>query len=115
MYVQPQGIFTRILRTLINNCSRQNTLNFIKNTISETYEIIKKYTKSEDETKQHILINIIQDLELSKKGIVNLKNTYLDDLKIGCDLDTILQEIEAFLYKYNNSNSDSKFIYYDDL
>ena len=109
IYVQPEGLITRISRTLINHCSRQNTLNFIKNTINKTYEIINTYINSEEESKRHILVNIIQDLKYSKKGIVNLKNTYLDDLKIGCDLDTLLQETDAFLhsikdYTFENYN-----------
>jgi len=95
MFVQPEGIITRLSRTLYYHCNRTNTLNFITNTIRATLQIISRCRKSDTD---HLLCkNIITDLQESKKGIVNLKNTYIDDLKIGCDLDTVLQEIDSFL------------------
>ena len=103
MFIQPEGIATKISRTLINQCNRQNTLNFIRNTIKRSLEIIKTYKESKIDSQIHICDHIIQDIEQSKKGITNFKNTYLDDLKMGCDLDTLLQEIDAFLYEIKSS------------
>ncbi len=97
MFVQPEGIATRISRTLINQCNRQNTLNFVRNTIKRTFEIIKNYRDSKNESHLHICNHIIYDLKQSQKGIVNIKHTYINDLKVCCDLDTLLQEIEAFI------------------
>ena len=37
MFVQPEGIATRISRTLINQDNRNNTLNFVRSTITRTY------------------------------------------------------------------------------
>jgi hypothetical protein len=97
MYVQPEGIVTCISRTLVNQCNRQNTLNFIRNTVKRTFEIITSYSSSNKESQQHICKHVIQDLQQSEKGIINIKSTYLNDLKVCCDLDTLLQEIEGFL------------------
>jgi len=108
MFVQPEGISTRISRTWVNQCGRQNTLNFLRNTITRTFEIISSYSSSNNESKRHICTHVINDLKLSKKGIVNLKNTYLDDLKIGCDLDTLLEEIDAFLSGLKTDSVDDK-------
>jgi hypothetical protein len=49
----------------------------------------------------------MQDLKHSTKGIINLKNTYIDDLKLGCDLDTLLQEIDAFLVEINVDETET--------
>jgi hypothetical protein len=97
MFVQPEGIATRISRTLFNQCNRQNTLNFVRNTVKRSIEIITSYKESKIDSHQYIVKNIIEDLRQSQKGIINIKSTYVDDLKVCCDLDTLLQEIDAFL------------------
>lgn len=101
MFIQPEGIATKISRSLINHCNRQNTLNFICNTVKRSFEIVRTYKLSKLDSQKHICEHIIEDIEQSKKGIINFKNTYIDDLKMGCDLDTLLQEIDAFLYEIN--------------
>jgi hypothetical protein len=97
MFVQPEGIATRISRTLINQCNRQNTLNFVRNTVKRSFEIVSTYMESKIDSQKHICAHIINDLKQSQKGISNIKSTYIDDLKVCCDLDTLLQEIDAFL------------------
>ena len=97
MFVQPEGIVTRISRTLINQCNRSNTLNFIRGTITRTFEIISTYTGSPKQSQRHICSNVIEDLKNAKNGLSNLKDTYLDDIKFTCDIDTLIQEIDAKL------------------
>lgn len=97
MFVQPEGIATRISRTLIHQDNRSNTLNFIRGTISRTFEIISTYTTSTKESHKHISMHIVNDLKQAKNGLINLKDTYLDDIKFTCDIDTLLQEIDAKL------------------
>lgn len=97
MFVQPEGIATRISRTLIHQDNRSNTLNFLRGTIARTFEIISTYTTSTKESYRHISIHVINDLRQAKNGLNNLKDTYLDDIKFTCDIDTLLQEIDAKL------------------
>ena len=97
MFVQPEGIATRISRTLIHQDNRSNTLNFLRGTIARTFEIISNYTTSTKESHRHISIHVINDLRQAKNGLNNLKDTYLDDIKFTCDIDTLLQEIDAKL------------------
>ena len=47
-----------------------------------------------------ILLNIVEDLESAKLGMVNLKNTYADDIKFCCDIETLLESIEVELTKH---------------
>lgn len=97
MFVQPEGIVTRISRTLINQDNRQNTLNFVRSTVGRTFEIITTYSSSNKDSQRHICTNIIQDLKRAMNGLTNLKDTYLSDIKFCCDIDTMLQEIDAKL------------------
>jgi len=97
MFVQPEGIATRISRTLIHQDNRSNTLNFLRGTIARTFEIISTYTTSTKESYRNISIHVINDLRQAKNGLNNLKDTYLDDIKFTCDIDTLLQEIDAKL------------------
>ena len=95
MFIQPEGILTRISRTMINQCNRTNTLNFIRGTISRTFDIISNYSTSPKEHRRHISHNVIIDLKQSKKGLFNIKDTYMDDIKFTCD--TLIQEIDSKL------------------
>jgi hypothetical protein len=97
MFVQPEGIATRISRTLINQDNRSNTLNFVRTTVSRTFTIISSYSSSLQESQRHICTNVIIDLKQAKNGLQNLKDTYLSDIKFCCDMDTLLQEIDAKL------------------
>ena len=97
MFVQPEGIATKISRTLINQDNRQNTLNFVRCTIGTTFEIIASYSSSNKESQRHICTHVIQDMKQAKNGLKNLKETYLSDIKFCCDMDTILQEMDAKL------------------
>ena len=97
MYVQQDGIFTSISRAIINQDNRRNTLNFVRNTVTKTFEIILRYTNSSKTSEQCICCNIIKDLSSVKNGLRNLKDTYLSDIKFCCDMDTLLQEIDAKL------------------
>ena len=96
MYIQPDGLVTQLLRS-INQDNRNKTLIFLQDTISKTFEILKCYEKSAKNADQIMCSNLILDLKNSKMGINNLKETYTLDIKFVCDLDTLLQTIDAKL------------------
>jgi hypothetical protein len=104
MFVQPEGIATRISRTLINQDNRSNTLNFIRGTISRTFEIISMYETSTKEAHHQFNLHIVNDLKQAKNGLNNFKDTYLSDIKFTCDLDTLIQDIDAKLYELDTDN-----------
>jgi len=95
--IQSQGVIDRIFRT-INADNRANTLAFVQNTISRSFEIIQEYSsKTEDSLKQFLCISLIKDLRNSKIGISNLKATYKTDVKFSCDIDVLMESIDAKL------------------
>lgn len=96
MYIQPDGLITQLYRS-INQDNRSKTLIFLQDTITKTFEILKFYEKSLKVSDQIMCCNLIVDLKNSKSGLNNLKETYTMDVKFVCDLDTLLQTIDAKL------------------
>jgi hypothetical protein len=107
MYVQPNNILTKINRSFVNVDNRNNTLSFILDTIKRSFdELIFHLDRSKENLfDMNISTNMIYDLENSKQGLINLKDTYNDDLMFCCKVDTIIQDIDARLEelksKYN--------------
>jgi len=101
MFVQQESIITSVSRYLIHQDNRQNTLNLVRDTIDKSFDIIYIYSKSDNHAQKQICTNIINDLKNVKNGIRNLKDTYISDTKFCCDMDTILQEIDAKLSEIN--------------
>lgn len=108
MYVQPEGFVTKISRTLINQCNRHSCLIFIKNTILRSFELVSAYKSSTKECDHIMRINIIKDLKYSKQGILNLKETYKEDLKISCDFDTLIEDIDSKLTEIGENIEDNE-------
>jgi hypothetical protein len=97
MYVQHDGIATKISRSFINVDSRSNTYNFLTNTIKRSFDLIHLHSKSNTPFEYNLVINLIKDLKESKLGIENLKGTYSSDIMFCCQLDTLIQDIEGRL------------------
>ena len=93
MFVQANGLVTKISRTLYSLDNRRNTLNLIKDTIFEVFKILEKESNS----------NLVDDLINARRGITNLKKTYEGDTKFVCDLETIIESIDSKLLEINHS------------
>jgi len=100
LYVQQEGLVTQLARTLLQD-NRTKTLSFVQDTINKSFELITYYDRSNRVSERIMCNNLIDDLKKSKSGIVNLKDTYVDDIKFCCDLETLLQMIDAKLIEYN--------------
>jgi len=104
VYIQQDTIITAISRTFFRPDSRWNTIKFIQDTISRSFEIIDTYENSLRQFEHGVIKHIVQDLKMSKKGIANLKITYIEDTKFISDIDTILNllnsKLDVVLKKY---------------
>ena len=96
MYIQNDGLITQLYRILFQE-SRVKTLTFLQDTINKSFEILKCYHNTKKKSDKIMCINLIQDLRNSKAGLLNLKETYIQDIKFCCDIDTLLQLIDAKL------------------
>jgi hypothetical protein len=96
MYLQTDGLLTQVARTIFQE-NRNKSLIFVQDTINKTFELLKCYDKSKKNADKYMCMNLITDLKNSKNGLINLKETYISDVKFVCDIDTILEIIEAKL------------------
>lgn len=92
---QANNIWTKLQRTLIYPDNRTNTLRFLKDVITRTFEVLE--LQHEDKT---VCKTIIEDLGKAKIGIINLRQTYVDDTKFCCDMDVLLETITTNLTHY---------------
>ena len=105
MAVQPNNMYTKLHRSLVIVDNRNNTLSFILDTIKKGFdELLTHLDRSKENLFDlNISTNMIQDLENSKNGLNNLKETYSDDLMFCCKIDTINQDIDARLEEIKSS------------
>lgn len=97
MILQPDGWLTKITRTWIYPDNRTNTLKLLREIISRSFEILIHNLSSVRESDIMQCKHIIADLTKSQVGLNNLKNTYSDDVKFGCDIIILEQQIIARL------------------
>lgn len=100
MFIQPDTIITTISRSFMYPDNRHNALSFISKTIEKSFNILSEYSSSDEEYKKSIKNNIIVDLKNIKTGLKNLKFAYITDSKFCCDIETIIQEVDAKLINY---------------
>jgi hypothetical protein len=105
MYVQPEGIFTNLKRTFWIRDNRNNTLTFIQDTISRSFELLLTYERSEKEIQKLLAEKIVKDLRIASISLQNFQSTYFDDTKFCCDIDTIIEHISAKLSQYPEDNT----------
>ena len=98
MLIQPDSFMTAISRWLIYPDNKRNTQAFVEHTIALSFQIIEANCKSESTYLTDMCLHLIKDLGAARVGIVNLKETYSNDVKFCCDLDTMLQDIDAKLH-----------------
>lgn len=96
MYIQNDGLITQLYRIIFQE-NRSKTLTFLQDTVNKAFEILKCYQKSKKKADQIMCSNLVEDLKNSRSGFLNLKETYVNDIKFCCDIDTILQLIDAKL------------------
>lgn len=109
MYVQQDGVLTKMSRTFYYVDNRYNALNFIEATLRRGFEVIALHAQHSDtsEYDRQICENILKDIEASKEGMVNLKETYIEDCMFCCKIDAFIQDIDARLQDIiKNLNTD---------
>ena len=106
LFIQRDNFFTKLSRWLYYIDNRNNTVNFVRTVIYNTFTIINNLSKSNRRYENLILINVLDDLESAKAGIINLMKTYEDDVKMNCDLLCLIESITVELTKYQTEDVD---------
>lgn len=97
LYVQPDSFMTSISRTLIHPDNKTNTISFVTETINRAFELIETHSRTDKVYNNVLRSSIIKDIKGAKQGMVHLKETYVHDIKFCCDMDCIIENIDAKL------------------
>ena len=97
LYIQQAGLYTKIDRMFFNTDTRTGTLQFIQDITSRAFELVITLERTTIQEEKILYENLINDLYKSKCGLSNLKITYQDDSKFCCDIDAIMEIIDAKL------------------
>ncbi len=102
LYIQPNNIINKISRSFIHIDDRTNTLMFVNNTIKRGFELFLQHIETNNPFDNILCQNILYDLKNSINGLLNLKETYDDDVMFVCKIDSLIEEIEARLIEIGN-------------
>jgi len=98
MFVQQNNFVDKLSRSLFNVDDRSNTLLFITETIKQGFELFEQYIQAVNEPFCKIQArNVLNDIRATKKGLLNLKETYVDDIMFTCKIDALIEGSEARL------------------
>lgn len=102
LYIQPNNFINKISRSFIHVDDRTNTLIFINNTIKKGFELFLHHIDNSNPFDNILCQNILYDLKNSINGLLNLKETYNEDVMFVCKIDSLIEEIDAKLTEISN-------------
>ena len=102
LYIQPNNFINKISRSFIHIDDRTNTLIFVINTVKKGFDLFLQHIDNKNPFDNILCQNILYDLKNSINGLLNLKETYVDDIMFVCKIDSLIEEIEAKLIEINN-------------
>lgn len=112
MYIQQNNFLDKINRSFFNIDDRTNTLYFVTNTVKKGFELFFQHIEGSNEFDSILCQNIFNDIKNTIIGLLNLKETYNDDVMFTCKIDALIEEIEARLFeiqrKYNMKLKDKE-------
>lgn len=98
MFVQPDGMLTKLSRTFLHPDNRENTKVFLVSTIRQSLDLLDISLVSKKSSDKIMAARIIKDLMVVRdNGLKNLKSTYFEDNMFCCQIDTIIETIDAKL------------------
>jgi len=105
MRIEGTTLWTPLKRLFMGE-SRDTTYIFLNNTIERTYEIISSHSTSPNISDKLLCQNIINDLVRSVSGLKNIQKTYKDDKLFQCNVETMIEKIQAKLTEVKNKHPE---------
>jgi len=102
LYIQSNNFFNKISRSFFHIDDRTNTLIFVNNTVKKGFDLFLQHIESSNPFDSILCQNILYDLKNSINGLLNLKETYGDDIMFVCKIDSLIEEIQARLIDIDN-------------
>jgi hypothetical protein len=103
--IETDKIYTPIKRLFFGE-SRDTLYVFVNNTIDRIFEIITSKSNSENISDKYMCKNIINDLVKSVVGLKNIQKTYKEDKRFSCNIETIIETIQAKLTELKIKHND---------
>lgn len=94
--IESAHFFTPLKRLLYGE-GRDKTLGFLGVIVERSIEIIQSYLHSERLSEKIYCANIIHDLINAVVGLKNIQQTYADDNLFVCNIDALIENIDAKL------------------
>lgn len=85
---------TSLSRSFLYTDNRGNTLKFVRDVVSRTFDIVEQYLRKNNEFAAK---SLVIDLVKSQQGLINLKHTYGEDTKFCCDIDVMIERIRTWI------------------
>lgn len=101
--IQQEGWMTTISRTLEGE-NREDTYNFVDETIKRAFSLIRHYSTSRNEVGLRLCADLYKALENIPKGLDSLSKTYRDDKMFVCKLEALNQTLKANLLIFQRLN-----------
>ena len=108
LYIQQNNFMDKINRTFFNIDDRTNTLIFVATTLKKGFELFLEHAESTNPFDIILCENIVSDLKKTKNGMLNLKETYSDDIMFVCKIDALMEETDAKLAEIQKKYKDEK-------
>ena len=94
MRIEDNTIITPIRRMFFGE-GRDTTYSFLHNTIERAFAILHSMASNEKISDMMMAANIMKDLDKAVLGLRNMQTTYKDDKMFVCNLETLMEAIDA--------------------
>ena len=94
-----RNLFSGIYRTMYGE-SREKTFHYFSITVRRAFEKLAAFCNSERISDQMLCSQIVENLQGSISGLSNAKDTYKDDRRFVCDVETLIEGIDSRLEEF---------------
>jgi hypothetical protein len=94
--IEDKTLFTPLKRLFFGE-GRDKTFNFLSLTIERSIEIIQNYVLSDRISERIYCSNLINDLFKAVIGLKNIQETYREDKMFVCNIDILIENVDAKL------------------
>jgi len=103
--VETNNIITPLKRTIFGE-SRSVTYSFLHNTIDRAFAILHSYATTDKISDRMMCANIMKDLSKAIFGLRNMQTTYKEDKMCVCNLETLIEAIDARMVEVRDKYPD---------
>ncbi len=94
MKIESNTLITPIKRLFYGE-GRDTTYSFLYNTIERGFAIMHQAAANENLSDKMMCVNMMKDMDKAIVGLRNMQHTYKDDKMFVCNLETLIEAIEA--------------------